>query len=156
MSSNDFELHAMTLQDKSLRKIYSISTESVGEIFRPLQALEYTRINGRSFIHFGFTGASGRLLVDAENGKVMETHGESGISFVNSSLAEYADCLSFFSSLLSEFESEEGVESDENEDEDERLARKLEEEIRRIDAQAYQENTYWYEIRWGVSLGDFT
>ena len=83
----------------------------------------------------------------------MENH-QSGpdVSLVNTSLDAFTHCLEEFSAKfpLAEIEDE-----DEAEERDRGVARKIEEDVLRIDPDAYVENSFWYEVRWGVAIGDF-
>ncbi|MFD4600822.1 SUKH-4 family immunity protein [Streptomyces sp. NPDC058464] len=124
--------------------------------YKPVHALEIDQIDDRSLVQFGFTGAFGKLMIDLESREVLETHDGSTVSFVNSSLERFAECLQFFVDLLSGVEEAGGPEDEgEGEDENEALAQRLEAGIRGIDSRAYREDSYWYEIRWAVSLGDY-
>ncbi|MFF8401755.1 SUKH-4 family immunity protein [Streptomyces sp. NPDC015684] len=120
--------------------------ESVYEVCKPEESFRVEQIDGRTYIRFATTGAFGSLLLDADSGMVFEIHDEdSGVNFVNETMGKFTRCLEFFSSLL----------VGQAEDDDE-LADELEAGIREIDPRAYEENSFWYEVRWGVALGDFS
>ncbi|MFG3292683.1 SUKH-4 family immunity protein [Streptomyces sp. NPDC048179] len=159
MPANQFTMTTLTSPDASSLGEVRVPAEAVYAAYKPVKALEMVPINGRSLVQFAFTGAFGKLLIDPESGEVMETRDGSTTSTVNSSLEKFADCLKFFTDLLSSAEVEDDPrdgDEGEDEDEDEALAQRLEAGIRKIDSRAFREDSYWYEIRWAVSLGDYT
>ncbi|MEV4339082.1 SUKH-4 family immunity protein [Streptomyces sp. NPDC049590] len=130
--------------------------EAVDGVFTPVRPLQRVQLNDRSFVWFGSSGATGRLMVDADSGNVVVAHDASTVIFVNESLGKFIECLEVFSSVVLHVEECDPAEvNDEDDDEDERMARRLEDRVRMVDSRAYKEGTFWYDIRWDVSLGDW-
>ncbi|GAA2733494.1 SUKH-4 family immunity protein [Streptomyces nogalater] len=134
---------------------FRVPTETVDGVFTPVRPLQHVQIGKRSFVWFGSSGATGRLMVDSGSGSVFETHDASTVTFVNESLGKFIECLEAFSSVVLDGAENRDPADEADEDEGERMARRLEERIRMIDPRAYEEDTFWYDIRWDVSLGDW-
>jgi hypothetical protein len=129
-----------------------IPDEAVYEVYRPAKPLEETIVDGRKFIRFGFTGAFGNLLLDVSSGNVVEQlQDESNVSFVNTSLEAFNRCLEAFAGKF-----QLGDPDDEGEAEDAEVAREIERDVIAIDPDAYVEDSFWYELRWSVAIGDFS
>lgn len=117
------------------------------EVYKPVDLLEVHGTSDSLFIFIGFTGTFGRLMLDVRSGNVIETSEDASyVSFVNTYLGAFVQCLEVLSSILSG-----GVDK-----EDEELASDFEAEILRIDSPACGEGNFWYEIRWAIAIGDFS
>jgi len=130
-----------------------IPGEAVYDVYRPAETLQYVSVSGRTLVLFGFTGAFGSLLLDLSSGHVMEKlQNDPDVSLVNTSLEAFKRCLGEFHAKfpLSDIDDE-----DEAEERDNKVAREIEKDVLRIDPQAYNENSFWYEVRWSVAIGDF-
>ncbi|MHC3475637.1 SUKH-4 family immunity protein [Streptomyces sp. 7R007] len=131
-----------------------VPAEPVFGVYRPVGTFKKVAIAGRDLIEFGLTGAFGVLLLDLSSGVVLErVNGESDLSVVNTSIDTFNRCLCVF---YSKFPFPKIEDDDESDERDNRVAREVEEEVRRIDPEAYEENSFWYEVRWSVAIGDFS
>ncbi|MDG4857751.1 SUKH-4 family immunity protein [Streptomyces sp. T-3] len=127
-----------------------VPAQSVGETYRACESLETIQSDGRGFVKFGLSGISGDMLIDLSSQRVVEMQGgASEPSLVNTSIERFQACVREF------IEGFPFYETAEDEDDFESAAQKLEESICRLDPEAYFEGGYWYEIRWGIAIGDF-
>lgn len=134
--------------------VLRVPGEIVYHVYRPADSLENVTVGGRALVRFGSTGACGSLLLDASSGNVMESlDGKSDVNLVNTSLDAFNRSLeAFFVKFpLDDIEDEEEAEGRDN-----RVAREIENDVRLIDPEAYSENSFWYEVRWSVAIGDFS
>lgn len=146
MSHRGLRIVEAVLDDTPSLGVLRFPGEEVYEVYKPVLPPQLQRFGDRSYVHFGSTGAFGSILLDLESGNVMEMQkGGALIKFVNESVDKFIECLQVFLSLLSS-----------SEEDDEGVADELEVAVKEIDAQAYRENSFWYEIRWSVALGDFS
>jgi hypothetical protein len=146
MSHRGLRIAEAVLDDMPSLGALRLPGEEVYEVYKPVRPLRIQRFGDRSYVHFGSTGAFGSILLDVESGNVMEMQtGGVLVKFVNESVDKFIECLQVFLSLLSSSEGD-----------DEEVADELEVAVKEIDAQAYKENSFWYEVRWSVALGDFS
>ncbi|MEU8295585.1 SUKH-4 family immunity protein [Streptomyces pseudogriseolus] len=131
-----------------------IPTEAVFDLYQPIDPPTFCKVGNHNMVIFGQTGAFGHLLVDLATGHVVEQiRNDPEVALVNTSLAAFTECLkAFINNLpLGELEDE-----DEVEERNAQVAREIENALRRIDPKAYTEDSFWYEARWGVAIGNFT
>ncbi|MGW1616510.1 SUKH-4 family immunity protein [Streptomyces sp. NPDC002285] len=128
--------------------------EPVFNVYQPVESAEVIAIGDRRMIRFGRTGIFGALLVDLASGNVVQQiQADPNVSLVNTSLSAFNSCLEVF---LSRLPLEELEDEDEEDARNARVAREIESDLKRIDPQAYTEDSFWYEMRWSVASGDFT
>jgi hypothetical protein len=135
-------------------EVLRVPGEAVYRVYVPAVELERVTVDGRLFLRFGATGAFGSLLFDTSSGNVVEKlDGDPEVSLVNTSLDAFNRCLEAFSVKfpLAEIDDE-----DEEEERNNSVAREIERELRLIDPEGYREDSFWYEVRWGVAIGDFS
>ncbi|MFC3577720.1 SUKH-4 family immunity protein [Streptomyces yaanensis] len=154
MTSEKLNMVEISYTDEILENwTLRIPGEAVYEVYRPVETLERVTVDGRDLILFGSTGVFGRLMVDVASGVVLEKlEGYSDVSLVNTSLEAFNRCLEVFAAKMPLLEIDDEEEAEEV---DREIAKGLEEDVRRIDPEAYVENSFWYEIRWSVAIGDF-
>ncbi|OSZ61569.1 hypothetical protein OQI_04485 [Streptomyces pharetrae CZA14] len=110
-------------------------------------------MNGREVIEFGSTGFFGSLLVDVSSGSILErVQDATNLSMVNTSLSAFNNCLEMFSEY---FPLDQIDDEDASIERNARVAREIESDVKRIDPEAYEEGSFWYEVRWSVAIGDF-
>lgn len=128
--------------------------EPVFNVYQPVESVEVITIGDRRMIRFGRTGIFGALLVDLASGNVVQQiQDDPDVSMVNTSLSAFNRCLEVF---LNRFPLDELEDEDEEDERNARVAREIESDLKRIDPQAYTEDSFWYEVRWSVAIGDFT
>ncbi|MFD3442773.1 SUKH-4 family immunity protein [Streptomyces sp. NPDC058685] len=150
-SANEGPPFAMTrLVDSDQGSELEVPAGSVGQVYRSSERLLQVVIGDRVYLKFGSTGLFGSILLDPTTGRVLEA-GKSmdSVSLVNTSLSHFIACLS---SLVERFPF---YSSDSEDDEWESAALGLESVVRQVDQEAYDEGSFWYEIRWSIASGDF-
>lgn len=101
-------------------------------------------------IHIGNVGGAGKLLLDPISGVVWEEHGgRINKHPVNASLDAFNRCVETLLVVLQEAYSR----GEEREDED--VAIEFEQKVHEIDPLSNGVDSFWYEIRWGIAIGDF-
>ncbi|MFJ6723870.1 SUKH-4 family immunity protein [Streptomyces sp. NPDC091281] len=141
----------------SLVGVIEFPADGVADVYLPVEEFEQVVVDGRSLVLFGTTGLSGTLLLDVRSGSVVfRVQGSLQLGVVNSSVDAFNRCLEVFSEKLEALD--EGITEDEDELDalNNRIAREMEKEFRRIDGGFYSEQNFWYELRWGVANGDFS
>jgi hypothetical protein len=127
--------------------------ENIFDVYRPAEALELVTVCDRRMIRFGYTGAFGTLLLDLASGNIVERlHDDDDVKVVNTSLAAFNSCLEAF---LDKFPLDDIEDEDAADERNAQVARQIESELTRIDPNSYVEGSFWYEVRWGVAIGDF-
>lgn len=124
---------------------------SVGEVYRASEYLESVTIGDHGeFLKFGSTGMFGSILLDPRSGRVMEAGRDlASVNLVNTSLERFISCIRGFIECFPFYSRDSGN------DEWECAAGKVEELVCRLDAEAYREDSFWFEVRWSVATGDF-
>jgi len=134
--------------------VLRVPAEPVYQVYVPAGSLERVMVDSRILLRFGATGAFGSLLLDTSSGAVVEKLEDAPkVSLVNTSLGAFNRCLEAFSV---KFPVDEIEDEDEEEERNNDVAREIEREVRLIDPEAYRENSFWYEVRWSVAIGDFS
>ncbi|MFD7614364.1 SUKH-4 family immunity protein [Streptomyces sp. NPDC059828] len=146
-----FHLTHLSFEDDASGISLEVPVQTVGGGYRASNYLQRVTIAGHGeCIRFGSVGAFGSILLDPVDGRIVESgSGLSEVTLVNSSL----DCFTTsVKALINRFPFY-SVDSDP--DDWERAARDIEDSLRRIDSDAYTEGSFWYELRWSISIGDF-
>ncbi|KMS72302.1 hypothetical protein ACM01_23435 [Streptomyces viridochromogenes] len=117
--------------------------------YRALDAAERVSTEtGRSLIRFGVIGRATSVFWDEGSGVVLSGLDSDQVTVVNASIGQFRDCVTRLADLMP-FYSE-----DSDHEEWEAAARRVQEVICEVDAEAYREGAFWYEFRWDVSMGD--
>ncbi|MFF1958248.1 SUKH-4 family immunity protein [Streptomyces sp. NPDC058220] len=125
---------------------------SIGELYQPLEFLEFSSIEPRGrLVKFGTLGLFGSILWDPHAGHVVESaRGVEGVRVVNTTLGHFTLCMGGLIERYPFDEDEAGGSWD-------IAAAGFEDMMRRIDPEAYEvHDNYWYELTWSIKSGDFS
>ncbi|MBA4862501.1 SUKH-4 family immunity protein [Streptomyces sp. PSKA54] len=106
-------------------------------------------IGGRSFARFGSLNVEVGVYLDEQSGDVVSWFDPDNVTFVNSSVGKFVECVHALTEAFPYYSKESDLEDWE------RAAVKIEEAIRKIDPAAYREESFWCEFRWDVTIGEY-
>ncbi|MGW0828635.1 SUKH-4 family immunity protein [Streptomyces sp. NPDC002845] len=118
--------------------------------YRSLDSAQRVRSDSRrSLIRFGAVGRAASVFIDEESDEVLSGVHPDDASLVNSSVAQFVDCVRRVGDAFPFYSADSDFE------EWEAAAQRVQDIICEVDSAAYREGSFWYEFRWDVSMGDF-
>ncbi|MFE5026857.1 SUKH-4 family immunity protein [Streptomyces sp. NPDC056656] len=127
-----------------------VPLESVAYAYWAADDLEAVVIGGTRFVRFGYTGASGSVLLNTVTGEVVESNDElESTSLVNSSLQKFSACIQ---GVIERFPF---YSEDAEEGEWESAADDVARLVREVDPEAFFDGGYWHEMTSDIMMGDY-
>jgi hypothetical protein len=117
--------------------------------YKAAESVTELTIDGVTYWRFGTFGMDGDALLHPESGVVKARYPHGPVHFVNSSMEAFTKCVEGVLAMYPFYG------EDSEPEVCEAAAVRVEGFIQRVDPVAYEDDTFWFDFRWDVTLGDF-